>query len=175
MVSEREEFWSHQYVRIAGGVAVGLLMFLLLFGEPLVTAVNDATRADLSKHVSNKSCGLEKGRCPGALECINGRYSSNQSGFLEDRVGVNISGARCVTPLYKERACGLFEWTIHSESWPGYRGTCTSYTDLQKFGPSDYLTRLLEEDNLYDRIFNTDRNGTKMIRNHGLTLAKENR
>ncbi len=46
--------------------------------------------------------------CPGELECFQGPSGGNYS-FDSERLGVDISGARCVTPTYVERYCGIFE------------------------------------------------------------------
>jgi len=141
MVGEREEFWSHQHVRIAGGVAVGLLMFLLLFGEPLVTAVNDATRIDPAHHISDHRCGQSGPFCPDELECY--------AGFNPDRVGWNItnphpdtSGRRCVTPQYVERYCGILEQAEVGQASISTMGDCQPVSLIDLFHPEELIERL---------------------------------
>ncbi len=158
---------------------VGIFIILLLVsGYVSVSAVervNDATRADLAKHVSNKSCTGDD-MCPGELRCYQGSYDLNpgKRRFDVDRVGVNLSEPRCVTPTYVERHCGLFEyWNGRSAGGVHYMGPCYSYSERHSFGPINYVTRLLNEDDPYDRVFNTDRNGEERIRSHDLTLAVE--
>jgi len=148
---------------------VTLVLFLGVSGwlvsEPFTALMNDVTRADLSQHVSNKSCGIGvsskaeyHASCPGKLKC----YGS----LNDERIGVNTSGLRCVTPIYVEHHCGIYEGTISNSTLPLNIG-CRSV----KLSPTEYLTKLIEEDNLYERIFNTNRNGTELIRSQGLELA----
>lgn len=157
--------------RVAAFVAAGVLLlgFLYLVSVSSVASVNDATRADLSQHVSNISCGPEplnqsesfQVECPGKLECY---------GDLKDsRVGKNISGSRCVTPTFVERHCGIFESYFTEDSYPPSIGKCYG-TDAPLY---KYIPELLNQKNLLDRIFNTNRNGTELIRSHGLELAAE--
>ena len=150
--------------------AIVLALFLgisWLFSGSFVTFMNDATKADLSRHVSDKSCGVGASSeaeyhatCPGELRCFGS--------LSDEQIGANISGTRCVTPAYVEHHCGIYEGTISNLTLPPNIG-CHPGT----FSPSDYVTELLEEDNLYERIFNTNRNGTELIRSHGLELAAE--
>lgn len=142
----------------------------------IINGLNDATRADLSKHVSNLPCGPEyqavddglHEECPGELQCYRGPVLGKYT-FKTDRVGANISGARCVTPTYVEHHCGIYEGAPTTDSYPPHVATCGA----SSLSFTDYIAQLREEDNLYGRFFNTDRNGTERIRSHGLKLAKE--
>lgn len=162
---------------LTGAVVAVLVLaaFTYLGSGAMIAAVNDATRADLSKHVSNRTCSGDDA-CPGVLRCYGGSYDPDpeKRHFDADRVGANISGPRCVTPTYVERHCGIFEyWNGRSDGGVHYLGPCFPSGQRHSYGPIDYATRVLTADDLFDRIFNTDRNGTERIRSHNLQLATE--
>jgi hypothetical protein len=160
------------YVKSSSAVKLTALVLILagmfyILSSPLVSTVNDATRADLSQHVSAKSCGVEivndtesHSTCPGNLKC----YRS----IDEERVGEDISGPRCVTSTFVDRHCGLYEVGISNMTSPPAIRCSPLHLSLL-----DYIKKPLEEENLYDRIFNTNRNGTELIHSYGLKLAVE--
>ncbi len=161
-------------------IILGALLALLGGGYALsgqiTTAVNDATRANLSKQVSNLPCGptvSESGQrhaeCPGTLKCYQGPIDPNGPSFDSQRVGVTINGPRCVTPVYVEHYCGIWEGAPESDVYPSHIGPCID----RSLSPIGYITALLNEDNLYGRITNPDQNGAELIRSHGLKLAIE--
>jgi len=151
-------------VLLGSVLLLGVLIFFASFPH-IIGAVNTVTRADLSQHVSNKTCGLQlNASCPGTLECF--------TDFNVSRVGTNITGGRCVTPAYTTRYCGIFAANIRHTSEPPSMGPCFSHTDRYGTGPTDYKDALIDV-NLYDRVFNTDQNGPDLIRRHKLALAAE--
>jgi len=161
--------------------AIGILLVLITaasavaysFSDPLIEQVNDTTRANLSEQVSNMPCGpgapnrTRESVCPGDLECYRGPINTDGPSFDRERVGVNISGGRCVTPTYIEHYCGIWEGAPKSTGYPPFLGPCID----RSLSPIGYITALLDEDNLYGRITNPDQNGAELIRSHGLKLA----
>jgi len=156
---------NHQIIFLIGV----LVLAVYLASISSAAYLDDFTRADLSQHVSNMSCGPDylnrsesmHGECPGELQC----YRDLKDG----RVGKNISGSRCVTPTFVERHCGIFESYFTEDSYPPSIGKCYG-NDAPLY---KYIPVLLNRNNSLDRIFNTDRNGTELIRSHGLELAVE--
>jgi hypothetical protein len=145
-------------------LAVVILATAIYFvSGAFVEAANNATRADLSQHVSNKPCGpvFSNNSCPGQLKCY--------SDFDESRVDANIAEPRCVTPTYEDYYCGIFEASFGESSIPPTKGTCVEAERL----PHEYIMKLLWEESLYDRMFDTNQNGTKRIHEYGLKLANE--
>jgi hypothetical protein len=154
------------------GIAIGVVLLMIghLGSGYVIATVNDATRADLSLHVSNKSCAGD-GQCPGKMACHYGSYDPepDERRFNSSRVGTTITEPRCVTATYVEHHCGIFEyWNGRASAGVHYIGPCFPYTDRPSYGPINYIKTLMNEDNLYDRIFNTDRNGGETIRTHNL-------
>ncbi|MFB6187759.1 MAG: hypothetical protein ABEI86_12955, partial [Halobacteriaceae archaeon] len=82
-------------------------LVLILFQASIVDSINEATRVNASQHVSNLPCGAGQyiTQCPGELVCAQGPDGR----FRTERAGANVSGARCVTPAYTERYCGILE------------------------------------------------------------------
>jgi len=149
---------------------LGILLVLsgvALFQAPLVDALNRATRIDASQHVSNLPCG--PGRfiqtCPGELVCASGPGGT----FSQDRVGVNVSGPYCVTPVFEQRYCGLLEPPVAFDPLTLSILPCGPDRSLMNLGPV-----LAQQDvDLLDRWFNTDRRSAAWIRDHGLHLLIE--
>lgn len=131
-----------------------MLGSLNIFSEP----INDATRANVSKHVSDMSCRYEE--CPGQLIC----YRS----FNESRVGTSIEGARCVTPDYEEHYCGIFEISFIGLSQPPVMKSCMKGPK----GPDRHVSSVITEDDLIERVWNTDQE-EKLIYKNNLSLAIE--
>lgn len=156
-----EKAQSHRLAATIVILAIVFLATVYAFSNPLVNAVNDATKVDASQHVSNMSCGLYSEECPGELECF--------TDFDEERVGANISGHRCVTPEYDEYHCGIFEVTYDTDIWPSSLDCLSGdYSALEHFM---IIGIFLQEDPL-KWIF-SHRNGVEMIEEQGLELAKE--
>jgi hypothetical protein len=131
-----------------------MLGSLNIFSEP----INDATRANVSKHVSDMSCMSQE--CPGPLIC----YKS----FNESRLGSNIKGARCVTPDYEEHYCGIFESSFIGLSQPPVMKSCMRSAT----SPDMHISSVITEDNLIERVWNTDQQ-EKLIYKNNLSLAIE--
>lgn len=151
--------WERSSVRI------GIIVVVLISGYiGTVTVVNDMTQAELGQHISSQQCGPPSNfsGCPGELRCFNINQEENE------RLSQELFGYRCVTPTFEERYCGLFAWNIQQASAPPGMSPCAT-----EYNPITNIRTLLEEENLYDRVFNTDRNGTAQIRSHGLEPLSE--
>jgi hypothetical protein len=138
---------------------IGIIAIVLTLGYVgAVTVVNDVTRIDLDRHISSQQCGPlgNLSDCPGELHC----FSISQDG---GRLPQDLHGNRCVTPTFEERYCGLFATNIRQASMPPGMSSCGP-----QYNPITNLRTLFEEENLYNRFFNTNRNGTAQIRDHGL-------
>lgn len=133
-----------------------------------ISVTNNVTRADLSKQISNKTCGALMVNssssiddlCPGGMACFAG-------GFDRDRVREEIDGARCVTSTFVDHYCGLFESNLRLQSLPPEMGNCQP-----EYSPITVIQRLMNEPDLYGRIFDTNQNGPEIIKSHGLKPVK---
>jgi archaellum component FlaF (FlaF/FlaG flagellin family) len=153
-----------------------ILLILGYLGYGTVThTINDATRVNVSEHVSNIPCGSaynvvgEGDDCPGELKCFEGPSDGNYN-FDSERLGANVSGARCVTPTYVERYCGIFEGRRVLETYPPNIECGSLVSSTPYLAP---IKVLYNEPDLLNRVFNTDRDGVERIRSHGLKLAIE--
>ncbi len=92
---------------IIGSIIALFVILLIVAHSPIVDTINRETRINASAHVSNLSCGPDTSvrQCPGDLLCASGPDGR----FSTDRTGVNVSGARCVTPAFTEQYCGILE------------------------------------------------------------------
>ncbi|WP_414836578.1 hypothetical protein [Candidatus Nanohalococcus occultus] len=113
----------------------GFVLVFLVIAYPLSEEVNKFTRADVSKHVTNISCGIGN-QCYGSLSChqgLNWNYrDGNITGFDTDRVNGNITEPRCVKEPYLEDYCGLFETRATLQSWPPSASECREYDSLKR-------------------------------------------
>ncbi|MDY6771294.1 MAG: hypothetical protein SV186_05070 [Candidatus Nanohaloarchaea archaeon] len=155
---------SHQTIGKILAVLLLLTGFLALFQAPIVDSINKATRVDASQHVSNLPCGAGTSvrQCPGELVCSQGPGGR----FTAERAGANVSGARCVTPAYTERYCGILEPPQAFN--PGTNA-------ILPCGPDQPLTALpsiLLDTDLPGRFLATEGSGTALIHQHNLTLLQ---
>ena len=145
----------------SSAVRTGIIMVLLILGYMgAVTVVNDMTRADLSQHISTQQCGVleNSSGCPGKLQCFSIDSTNDRLPQSQD-----IPGNRCVTPTYEQLYCGLFATNIRQASLPPGMASC-----YPLYNPITNIQTLMEDGDLYDRFFNTNRNGTELIRSYGL-------
>lgn len=159
------------------GLLAAVTLLVAVAPSAVLTPLNDTTRIEASQHVSNLPCGPGQTvqQCPGELECV--QEPENPDGpdaFREDRVGVDgRADAYCVTPVFEQRYCGLFqprEGTFQSGGIPEIVTTCVEEYSIMG------LVHVLQEDGplaVIDRFIDTGGRGSAWIHEQNLTLLKD--
>jgi len=95
----------------------------IAFKLPVVDTINETTRINASHHISDHQCSRLGPSCAGKLECYDD-FDNDRVGLVIQESASNTSGARCVTSIYSEQYCGVFERPVIQDASIPSMGAC---------------------------------------------------